>query len=110
MFDPSGSPRKCEMMATASSQPDGLRDEGSVQTRIAELIELIRSADYSYYILDAPILSDAEYDAAFRELRELEGAHPELVRPDSPTRILPGLPSAAFANVAHLNPLFSLCN
>jgi DNA ligase (NAD+) len=98
------------MMATESSQPDGRREDGSVETRIGELIELIRSADYSYYVLDAPILSDAEYDAALRELRELEGGHPELIRPDSPTRVVPGLPSVGFAKVAHLEPLLSLGN
>ncbi len=80
------------------------------QCRIAELSERIRSADYAYYVLDAPIVSDAEYDATMRELRALEQAYPELVVEQSPTRVVPGAPVAGFAKVHHLEPLLSLAN
>ncbi len=53
--------------------------------RAAELREQIERANHDYYVLDAPTLSDAEYDRLFRELRALEAAHPELRTPDSPT-------------------------
>jgi DNA ligase (NAD+) len=78
--------------------------------RIRELVDLIRAADYDYYVLDAPSVSDKDYDAAMRELRALEAANPDFVQPDSPTREVPGLPSEGFAKVAHLDPLLSLGN
>src|SRR5438132_11257539 len=92
--------------ATAA-RPLSLTD---AQSRMAELSERIRSADYAYYVLDAPIVSDAEYDAVMRELRDLERAYPELVVDQSPTRVVPGAPSAGFAKVRHLEPLLSLAN
>src|SRR5947209_6983700 len=92
--------------ATAS-QPSSVTD---VQARMAELSDRIRSADYAYYVLDAPILSDAEYDATMRELKALEATNPELVIDQSPTRVVPGAAAAGFAKVRHLEPLLSLAN
>jgi DNA ligase (NAD+) len=54
--------------------------------RHAELVKVVEEANYRYYVLDDPTISDAEYDAAFRELRKLEEEHPELRTPDSPTQ------------------------
>ena len=58
--------------------------------RWRELVELIERARREYYELDAPTLSDAEYDALYRELTELETAHPELATQDSPTTTVGG--------------------
>jgi DNA ligase (NAD+) len=84
--------------------------ETAARQRVSELVEQIRAADYGYYVLDAPILSDAEYDRLMRELRELEARYPFLVLDDSPTRVVPGAPSEGFAKVNHLEPLLSLAN
>ena len=64
----------------------------SVITRRDELHELINRYNYHYYILDEPLVSDAEYDRLFRELKELENRFPELITPDSPiiTSLLSG--------------------
>lgn len=78
--------------------------------RAAELRAAIEEANYRYYVLDAPILSDAEYDALMRELRALEAAHPELITPDSPTQRVGGEASGLFAKVRHPQPMLSLGN
>ena len=61
-------------------------------------------------MLDDPEISDAEYDALFRELHELEAEHPELVTPDSPTQRVGAEPSGTFAAVVHTVPMLSLDN
>ncbi|MBX5460441.1 MAG: NAD-dependent DNA ligase LigA [Steroidobacteraceae bacterium] len=78
--------------------------------RAAELRELIAYHNKRYYQLDAPEISDAEYDALMQELRELEAAHPELMTPDSPTQRVGAAPSATFAKVRHSVPMLSLGN
>ncbi|HYD41461.1 MAG TPA: NAD-dependent DNA ligase LigA, partial [Anaeromyxobacter sp.] len=70
----------------------------------------LRAADHAYYVLDQPILSDAEYDRLMRELVELEAAHPELVTSDSPTQRVSGEPSERFERVVHREPMLSLGN
>ncbi len=84
--------------------------EGDVGRRIEALRERIRRYDYHYYVLDAPLVSDAVYDALFRELQSLEAEHPELVTPDSPTQRVGGRPAEGFAEVAHDPPMLSLAN
>ena len=84
--------------------------DDSVVARLEELRALIRHHDYRYYVLDSPEISDAEYDALFRELEELEKAHPELVTPDSPTQRVGGEPLPGFAEVRHGEPMLSLAN
>jgi len=79
-----------------------------VQRHVAELREQIRDHDYRYYVLDAPTLSDAEYDRLFEELRALEAAHAELLTPDSPTQRVGGAPRADFKPVRHRAPMLSL--
>ncbi|WP_298402103.1 NAD-dependent DNA ligase LigA [uncultured Chloroflexus sp.] len=81
-----------------------------VAQRIAELRALIRRYDYHYYVLDDPIVSDAEYDALMAELRALEAAHPELITPDSPTQRVSGTAASQFAKVQHPQPMLSLGN
>src|SRR5512133_3761650 len=77
---------------------------------VTELRERIRAADHAYYVLDQPILSDAEYDRLMRELQALEAEHPDLVTPDSPTRRVSGAPSERFERVVHREPMLSLGN
>ena len=79
--------------------------------RVEELRELVRRWDYAYHVLDNPEVSDAEYDAAFLELRQLEEEHPQLITPDSPTqRVGAGAVGEQFAKVRHRSPMLSLQN
>src|SRR5215208_3158917 len=80
------------------------------EVRARELREQIRAADHAYYVLDRPVLSDAEYDRLLRELQELEAAHPELATPDSPTQRVGGVASERFERVVHREPMLSLGN
>lgn len=66
--------------------------------------------NYQYYVLDAPTVPDAVYDALFRELQQLEQQHPELVTQDSPTQRVGGAPLAKFSQVQHQIPMLSLDN
>src|SRR5205085_10444357 len=74
------------------------------------LREQIRQHDHRYYVLDAPQITDAEYDVLLNELRALERDHPELVTPDSPTQRVGGKPREGFVKVAHSSPMLSLDN
>jgi DNA ligase (NAD+) len=78
--------------------------------RVEELRRALEEASYEYYVLDAPTISDAEYDRLLRELRQLEAQHPELVSPDSPTQRVGAEPSTQFTKVTHLAPMYSLDN
>jgi DNA ligase (NAD+) len=64
--------------------------------------------EHAYYVLDAPLIPDAEYDRLFRELEALEASHPELVTSDSPTRRVGGVPLAGFAPVRHAVAMLSI--
>ncbi|WP_286678600.1 NAD-dependent DNA ligase LigA [Candidatus Aquicultor secundus] len=78
--------------------------------RAEELRSLIYYHDHRYYVLDAPEISDAEYDELMRELIAIETEHPELVTPDSPTQRVGGEPSQAFKPVRHRARMMSLAN
>jgi DNA ligase (NAD+) len=78
--------------------------------RIQELRRLVRYHDERYWILNAPELTDGEYDALMNELRALEAAHPELVTPESPTQRVGGRVAAGFESAVHLEPMLSLDN
>ena len=78
--------------------------------RAEELRGQLRDASHRYYVLDAPTLSDAEYDRLFRELEQLEADHPDLITPDSPTRRVGAAPSEKFAKVTHRRQMMSLAN
>lgn len=84
--------------------------EQALSARAAALRAEIARHDYLYYVLDAPEIPDSEYDRLFRELQALEGAHPELMTPQSPTQRVGGLAAKAFASVAHRVPMLSLNN
>ena len=78
--------------------------------RAAELREALERANHAYYVLDAPTLSDAEYDRLFRELRELEAADPALRTADSPTQRVGAEPASRLEKTEHLAPMLSLDN
>ncbi|MBV8397673.1 MAG: NAD-dependent DNA ligase LigA, partial [Acetobacteraceae bacterium] len=80
------------------------------ERRIAELRAEITRHDKRYYELDAPEVSDAEYDRLVQELKALERAHPELITADSPTQRVSGQPSGRFAKLRHSVPMLSLAN
>ena len=79
-------------------------------TRHAVLAEAIERANRLYYEADAPELSDAEWDALFRELVAIEVAFPDLATPDSPTQRVGGAPAGTFDEVRHSRPMLSLGN
>ncbi len=78
--------------------------------RWAELAERVRAHQVAYHLMDAPTISDGEYDALVRELLALEDAHPDLRTPDSPTQSVGAAWSTDFAPVAHLDRMMSLDN
>ncbi|MGB7136594.1 MAG: NAD-dependent DNA ligase LigA, partial [Acidobacteriaceae bacterium] len=84
-------------MADAEKKIDALRDR-------------IRHHERLYYVLDQPVLSDAEFDDLMRELQRLEKEHPNLVTPDSPTQRVGGKPKEGFPRVAHSRPMLSIDN
>ena len=78
--------------------------------KISALRQNLQRHEHLYYVLDAPEVTDTEYDALLRELQSLEAAYPELVTPDSPTQRVGGKPRAGFVKVAHSSPMLSLDN
>lgn len=81
-----------------------------LKERSEALREEIRHHEYQYYVLDEPEISDAEYDAIYRQLEALEKEHPKLITPDSPTQRVGGAVAEGFQEVAHERPLLSLAN
>ena len=75
---------------------------------IARLRHELEQANYDYYVLDNPTMSDYDFDHKLRRLEELEAAHPELITPDSPTQRVGGKVADGFAEVVHRVPLESL--
>ena len=82
----------------------------SLDQRAAALRELIEDANYRYYVLDDPVISDEEYDALLRDLIELEERHPELIAPDSPTQRVGSIAAEGFPPYKHVRPMLSLAN
>ena len=80
------------------------------QARAGELRQLLQRAAHAYYVLDAPEMEDSVYDRLYRELLELEAAHPELITPDSPSQRVGGAPAEGFSSVEHRIGLLSLDN
>ncbi len=78
--------------------------------RAEELRAELRRHEHLYYVLDAPAVSDQEYDALMNELKRIEAAHPELLTPDSPTQRVGGKPAEGFKKVRHSRPMLSLDN
>ncbi len=89
---------------------DPATPEEIARSRAEELRRLLEQHNRLYYLQDAPVISDAEYDALFRELQQLERQFPELVTSSSPTQRVGGAPLAKFAPLAHRLPMLSLEN
>jgi DNA ligase (NAD+) len=84
--------------------------EPAARQRHAELCRELEQHNHSYYVLDAPSISDAHYDRLFRELTALEAAHPELVSPSSPSQRVGAEPREGFVKVVRKVRMFSLDN
>ena len=81
-----------------------------MKERMNELIDIINEADYNYHTLDNPTITDQEYDKYLRELFDIEEAHPEWLREDSPTQHAGGKIIEGFEKVTHKIPMLSLSN
>ncbi len=82
----------------------------SVRTNIDDLRSELNDHNYRYYVLDNPVISDAEYDRLLRELQYLEDAHPDLITNDSPTQRVGAPPLDGFGSIEHRIPMQSLAN
>lgn len=85
-------------------------DLENIKKQIEKLREEIRHHDYQYYVLDQPVITDAEYDDLMKQLVELEEKYPEFKSPDSPTQRVGGQPLKEFEPVEHTVPMLSLSN
>ena len=81
-----------------------------VEKKIESLREKIRHHEYRYYVLDDPEITDAAFDQLMNALKKLEGEHPDLVTPDSPTQRVGGKPREGFVKAPHSSPMLSLDN
>src|SRR5271166_1136289 len=84
--------------------------DSGVQKKIDKLRNELRRHEHLYYVLDAPEISDAEYDALMNELKKLEAVHPDLVTTDSPTQRVGGKPAEGFRKAQHSRAMLSLDN
>ncbi|MGW1676651.1 NAD-dependent DNA ligase LigA [Saccharopolyspora sp. NPDC002376] len=95
----------------ADRAAEGVEDvPADVREHYAELAEEVRGHQFRYYVLDAPTISDGEFDELFGQLQRLEAEHPALQAPDSPTQVVGGTFSTEFTPVAHLERMLSLDN
>ena len=81
-----------------------------IEKKVEALRDTIRYHEHSYYVLDDPEITDAEFDRLVNELKKLEAEHPELVTPNSPTQRVGGKPREGFVKVRHSSPMLSLDN
>jgi DNA ligase (NAD+) len=81
-----------------------------IAEKIAALRKTLHEHNHRYYLLDAPVISDQEFDQLLRELQDLEEAHPEFYDPNSPTQRVGGGVTKSFETVAHRFPMYSLSN
>ncbi|MXW29439.1 MAG: NAD-dependent DNA ligase LigA [Chloroflexi bacterium] len=84
--------------------------DAATTERVHELREQLHRHNYRYHVLDSPLVTDAEYDALFRELQTLEEANPDLADAGSPTQRVGAAPAPQFNEVAHPVPMLSLGN
>src|SRR5713226_2566354 len=82
----------------------------NIEKKIEALREKIRHHEYRYYVLDAPEISDADFDKLMNGLKRLEAEHPQLITPDSPTQRVGGKPREGFVKAKHSSPMLSLDN
>ncbi len=83
---------------------------GAPRSRYEELKSQVNLHNYRYHVLDAPVVSDAEYDKLLKELKAIESEHPDWITPDSPTQRAGAAPADRFAKVRHPAPILSLAN
>ncbi len=93
-----------------SQQAMPMPDASDWQSRAAWLRAELNRHAHAYYVLDNPSIPDAEYDLLFRELLDIEAAHPEIMTPDSPTQRVGAAPLAQFEQVKHDVPMLSINN
>src|SRR6266545_4611217 len=94
------------MAATAESANPTVVTKERYQALVAQLVRYA----HAYYVLDGPLVPDAEYDRLYRELVAAEQAHPEWVLPESPSQRVGGAPLPGFRKARHPAPLYSLAN
>ncbi len=87
-----------------------MADLAAARQQVAELVSEIARHDYQYYVLDAPTVSDREYDGLYRQLVDLEKQFPQLITPDSPSQRVGGSALSAFDSVTHRQAMLSLNN
>jgi DNA ligase (NAD+) len=108
-YDPTASEEVALPMSTAEGQ-SAQESAGALIKRVEELRRQIDEANYNYYVLDNPTISDFEYDMLVRELQAIEQEHPELQTPDSPTQRVGAAVTTDFAKRTHPVPMLSLAN
>jgi DNA ligase (NAD+) len=81
-----------------------------VRQQLNDLRARLRQANYEYYVLQDPIISDGEYDSLLAQLKAIEALHPELITPDSPSQTVGATPQASFSTIRHPHPMMSLDN
>jgi DNA ligase (NAD+) len=91
-------------------QKEAAMEQEHAEKRMRQLEREIEEHNYRYYVLDQPLISDAEYDRLLRELQELEEKYPQLAAADSPTRRVGARPREGFKTIAHPTPMLSLQN
>ncbi len=99
-----------KISGSASPELDHKAAERPIDLRAEQLRSELRRHEHLYYVLDAPEITDAEYDTLMNELKRIEAAHPELLTPDSPTQRVGGKPAEGFRKVRHSRPMLSLDN
>jgi DNA ligase (NAD+) len=82
----------------------------AIEKKIEVLREKIRHHEYLYYVMDAPVIEDADFDVLMNSLKRLEAEHPKLITPDSPTQRVGGKPREGFVKAMHSSPMLSLDN
>jgi DNA ligase (NAD+) len=85
-------------------------DDSQLYKRLEELRREIHLHNYNYHVLDAPVISDYEFDQLMNELKQIEAEHPEWISPDSPSQRAGGAPAERFVKVRHPGPILSLSN
>jgi DNA ligase (NAD+) len=104
------SPKASEAQKALAEQSEDAPD-ADLRRRWQELADEVRAHQFRYYVKDAPVISDAEFDTLLRELQALEDQHPELRTPDSPTQLVGGAGFATdFTSAEHLERMLSLDN
>src|ERR1035437_8147317 len=93
-----------------TAAPHAAKGTHSAAVRAEELRSELRRHEHLYYVMDAPVISDAEYDALMNELKRIEADHPDLLTADSPTQRVGGKPAEGFRKVRHSRSMLSLDN